>query len=83
MCLAHTVGVFGETGSVTHKKGAGRTTIRIEKLTIYVRNRMEQEPTNPLRRLAQKIGVFYEHPEKNLNMHPYKMQPYQVLLPTD
>lgn len=87
MCLAHSVGVFRETGSVTHKKGAGRPSIRTEELIIDVRNRMEQDPTKSLRHLSQEIGVSYETCrtvlKKNLNMHPYKMQTYQALLPTD
>ncbi|KAI4459565.1 nischarin related [Holotrichia oblita] len=60
MCLAHSVGVFRETGSVTHKKGAGRPSIRTEELIIDVRNRIEQDPTKSLRHLSQEIGVSYE-----------------------
>jgi hypothetical protein len=31
-CLTNCVGAFGETGSVTHKKGAGRPVVRIEEM---------------------------------------------------
>ncbi|GJQ77588.1 hypothetical protein Trydic_g20972 [Trypoxylus dichotomus] len=50
-CLGHIIGVFRETGSVTHKKGAGRPTVRIEELIIDVRYRMEQDSAKPLKRL--------------------------------
>jgi hypothetical protein len=31
-CLTNCVGAFRETGSVTHKKGAGRPIVRIEEM---------------------------------------------------
>jgi hypothetical protein len=33
-CLTNCVGVFRETGSVTHKKGAGRPIVRTEEIVI-------------------------------------------------
>ncbi|RZB40114.1 hypothetical protein BDFB_015043, partial [Asbolus verrucosus] len=48
---------------------------------------MVQEPTKPLKRLSQEIGLSYGTcrtiVKKNLDMHPYKMQSYQALLPAD
>ncbi|KAI4461596.1 l1 transposable element-related [Holotrichia oblita] len=61
MWLAHSVGVFCETGSVTHKKGAGRPSIRTEELIIDVRNRMEQDPTKSLRHLSQEMEFLMKH----------------------
>lgn len=86
-CLQNCVGVFRETGSVAHKKGAGRPTLRTEEVVNDVRQRMEQEPTKPLKRLSQEIGLSFGTcrtiVKKNLAMHSYKMQSYQSLLPTD
>ncbi|RZC33036.1 hypothetical protein BDFB_015184 [Asbolus verrucosus] len=48
---------------------------------------MVQEPTKPLKRLSQEIGLSYGTcrtiVKKNLDMHPYKMQSYQALLAAD
>lgn len=86
-CLAHSVSVFRETGSVTHKKGAGRPTIRTEELIADVRDRMEHDSTKSLKRLSQEIGASYGTCrtilKKDLNMYPYKMQSFQALLQTD
>ena len=86
-CLTNCVEVFHETGSVTHKKGAGRPRVRTEEVVNDVRQRMEEEPRKPLKRLSQEIGFSYGTCQtivkKDLNMHPYKMQSYQALLPAD
>ena len=86
-CLTNCVEVFRETGSVTHKKGAGRPRVRTEEVVNDVRQRMEEEPRKPLKRLSQEIGFSYGTCQtivkKDLNMHPYKMQSYQALLPAD
>ncbi|GJQ67163.1 hypothetical protein Trydic_g8076 [Trypoxylus dichotomus] len=82
MCLAHTLRVFCETGSVIRKKYDGRPSIATEGLIIDVRNHMEEDPRKPLRRLAQEIGVSYEtcRTVVRMNTHPYKMQSHQTLL---
>jgi hypothetical protein len=45
LCQSFCVGVFRETGSVTHKKGAGRPMVRTEEVINDVRQRMEQDLT--------------------------------------
>lgn len=86
-CLTNCVEVFRETGCVTHKKGAGRPRVRTEEVVNDVRQRMEEEPAKPLKRLSQEIGLSYgtchKILKKDLNMHPYKMQAHQALLPAD
>ena len=86
-CLTNCVEVFRETGSVTHKKGAGRPRVRTEEVIKDVRQRMEEEPTKPLKRLSQEIrhsyGTCQTIVKRDLNMHPYKMQSYQALLSAD
>jgi hypothetical protein len=44
-CLTNCVGMFHETGSVTHKKGAGRPIVRTEE--IVKRNKLRQTLSNP------------------------------------
>jgi hypothetical protein len=44
-CLTNCVGVFCETGSVTHKKGAGKSIIRTEE--IVTRNKLRLTFSNP------------------------------------
>jgi hypothetical protein len=36
-CLTNCVGVFCETGSVTHKKGAGRPIVRTEEIVTHTK----------------------------------------------
>jgi hypothetical protein len=38
-CLTNCVGVFRETGSVTHKKGAGRSVVRTEEIVTRIKLR--------------------------------------------
>src|SRR5579872_721533 len=59
-CLTNCVEVFRETGSVTHKKGAGRPRVHTEEVVNDVRQRMEEEPRKPLKRPSQEIGFSYD-----------------------
>jgi hypothetical protein len=44
-CLTNCVGVFRETGSVTHKKGAGRPIVATEE--IVTRSKLRRTFSNP------------------------------------
>jgi hypothetical protein len=44
-CLTNCVGVFCETDSVTHRKGAGRPIVRTEE--IVTRNKLRRTFSNP------------------------------------
>jgi hypothetical protein len=44
-CLTNCVDVFCETGSVTHKKGAGRPIVRTEEIVTL--NKLRQTSSNP------------------------------------
>lgn len=81
------VRLFRETGSVTHKDGGGRPTVRTEETIENVREIMNEAPTTSLRRLTQQVPVSYGTCRtilrKDIGLFPYKMQAYHELLPPD
>lgn len=85
--LMSIVQCFRDTGSVNHRRGAGRPLIRSDSVVLRARNAIQEQPTLSVRRLAQRLnvstGTCHAVLTDNLTMHPYKLKMYQELLPTD
>jgi hypothetical protein len=58
-CLTNYVGVFRETGSVTHKKGAGRSVVRTEEIVTRIKLRWTfSNPCPSLTKIIFDIPVY-------------------------
>lgn len=85
--LKRSIQNFRETASADIKRGGGRPRVRSENVINIVRNAMEERPTSSLRRLAQEhdltVSTVHNVLKRDLNLHPYKLQMFQELLPPD
>lgn len=81
---------FRQTGSVQHKKGAGRPTKRSNEVIEEARQIMENNPSTSIRHLSQQIqqtDLCYSTCQtllkKDLHLYPYRVTAIHELLPND